>query len=107
MKITDVKCAVIASAPVIRITTDGASTNYSTGLIPGKHSDIAAGADGAMWFTLTTDPGAIGRITMDGTVSSHTVGLTPGRGPAGCRRPRSSPRRSAWSPGTPGRAGPP
>jgi hypothetical protein len=41
---------------------------------------IAAGADGNLWFTLSSE-GRIGRITTAGKVTEFSAGITPGSGP--------------------------
>ena len=58
-----------ANNSIGRITTSGAVTSYSD---PGiNHPEgIAAGPDGALWFTNDTSPGSIGRITTAGQVTN-------------------------------------
>jgi virginiamycin B lyase len=55
-----------------RITTSGVFTKYSGG--PGILNSpfgIAAGSDGALWFT-SPDNNSIGRITTTETVTNYT-----------------------------------
>ena len=53
-----------------RITTGGTVTNY-TGTGISEPAGIAAGPDGALWFTNSIN-GTIGRITTGGTVTNFT-----------------------------------
>ena len=46
-------------------------------------TDITAGPDGNLWFTLNGDPGAIGRITPEGVFTEFSDGLTPNSRPTG------------------------
>jgi virginiamycin B lyase len=61
-----------------RITTDGKSKIYQLPMIgngnfwPDFPGSIAAGRDGALWFTLNVT-GMIGRITTSGKVSYYTI----------------------------------
>jgi virginiamycin B lyase len=58
------------------MTTAGATTSYPVG---GEPIDIAAGPDGALWFT--DFEGAIGRITTSGAITDYSAGLSPGAEP--------------------------
>ena len=72
-----------------RITTEGVFKIFKPG--PGESgtditansrpTGIAAGTDGALWFTESASPGRIGRITTGGDVTEYTEGLTPDRSP--------------------------
>jgi virginiamycin B lyase len=61
----------------------GAITEYSAGMTPNTEpGGIAAGPDGALWFTLAPDPAAsqaaIGRIEPgSGAITVYTAGLRP------------------------------
>src|ERR1035438_5806098 len=58
-------------------------TEYSNGMTPGSGpSGIAAGPDGALWFTEIYG-NRIGRITTTGVITEYSAGLTPGSSPAG------------------------
>ena len=46
-----------------------------------RPTGIAAGTDGALWFTESASPGRIGRITTGGDVTEYTEGLTADRAP--------------------------
>lgn len=70
-----------------RITTRGASTEFSSGV--SQHADlggIAAGSDGNLWFTERSQS-RVGRISPSGRVTEFSSGITPskhrGEGPAG------------------------
>ncbi len=58
--------SVLISTPPVKVTEFAlsAQTDWPT--------DIAAGADGAMWFT-ESDDGKIGRITLGGSIAEYTV----------------------------------
>ncbi len=57
-----------------RITTSGAITEFDLPRPGVGPNDIAAGPDGALWFTEYNDAGnAIGRITTDGKVTEYTI----------------------------------
>jgi virginiamycin B lyase len=67
-----------------RITTDGAVTEFSSGLPAGSLPfGIGAGPDGNIWFTdrSTTAP-AIGRITPSGVITEFTSGISAGSKPS-------------------------
>ncbi|HXB69236.1 MAG TPA: IPTL-CTERM sorting domain-containing protein [Candidatus Acidoferrales bacterium] len=65
-----------------RITTAGVITEYSTGLSAGSDPfEIAAGPDGALWFT--DRAGQIGRITTAGVITEYSTGLSAGSTPGG------------------------
>ena len=58
-------------------------TEYSTGLTAGSYPyGIAAGPDGALWFT-EGNGNRIGRITTAGVITEFSAGLTAGSGPNG------------------------
>ena len=42
-----------------------------------RPTGIAAGTDGALWFTESAGPGRIGRITTGGDVTPYSEGLRP------------------------------
>jgi streptogramin lyase len=71
------------------ITTDGAITRFSTGLIAlSQPFSIAMGPDGNMWFTDAPAPagvtGAIGMIDPSThAIAEFSTGLNPGSKPAG------------------------
>jgi virginiamycin B lyase len=73
----------ISSGPgdIGRITTSGHIKLFSIG---GSKldfaNDIAAGSDGALWFT-QPNPNLIGRITTSGTVTEYSKGITAGAKP--------------------------
>ncbi|MGC2633740.1 MAG: hypothetical protein WA215_05940 [Candidatus Cybelea sp.] len=72
----------LQAAAIGRITTTGKVTAYSKGITPGsKPYWIAAGPDGALWFTELG--GRIGRITTKGKVTEFTHGITPTEEPVG------------------------
>jgi virginiamycin B lyase len=66
-----------------RITTDGKVTEYSRGITPTEEPvDLAAGPDGAMWFTEFESYGSyqiraskIGRIAMNGKIHEYSRGI--------------------------------
>jgi len=62
-----------------RITTQGVVSSYARG-ITGQPTAIAAGPDGAMWFT-ESNSDRIGRITVGGKVTEYS-GLTPNSQPS-------------------------
>jgi streptogramin lyase len=72
-----------------RITPEGvfkifmpAAGESKVDLTPNSRpTGIAAGSDGALWFTESASPGRIGRITTDGDVTEYSDGLTPDRAP--------------------------
>lgn len=65
--------AAASAAPTVQ--------EFSAGLPGGAHPGaIAAGPDGAVWFTEAGKPATLGRITPDGTVTSLPSGA--GSGPA-------------------------
>src|ERR1035438_1209125 len=54
-----------------------AITQYSDGFgWPGGASGIAAGPDGALWFTVA-NLSLVGRITVSGAVTTYFIGPTP------------------------------
>ncbi len=55
---------------------------WSSGL-SGAPNKIVAASDGKLYFTLSDDPGAIGRIKTDGTIREFSAGLTPDSRPVG------------------------
>src|ERR1039458_2935922 len=56
-------------------------TEYRNGLTPGGAPwGIAAGPDGAMWFTEYA--GRIGRISLSGVITEYSAGLQAGDNPA-------------------------
>lgn len=65
-----------AKPAIGRVTPDGIVTLFAEGLSSTPY-DIAAGADGAMWFT---EPKAdrVGRITLDGAIEEFAVTDRPG-----------------------------
>jgi streptogramin lyase len=76
-----------------RITAEGVFKVFLPGSGSGSGEDgadltpnsrptgIAAGTDGALWFTESASPGRIGRITTGGDVTEYTEGLTSDRAP--------------------------
>jgi streptogramin lyase len=66
-----------SGAGIFRLTTKGQMTFYALGT---AGLDIAAGSDGALWFT---QPSAdeIGRITTHGKITEYTNGITAGSQP--------------------------
>lgn len=64
-------------AGIGRITTSGTLHIFSA---PGFTIDIAAGADGALWFT-EPNKDRIGRITTRGKVTQYSSGITPAAQP--------------------------
>ncbi len=63
------------------VTPLGAATEYS---VEGEPAEIVAGSDDAMWFTVSSNPGAIGRIEPEGgAVTEYTEGLTANSQPTG------------------------
>jgi virginiamycin B lyase len=65
--------AAASAAPTVQ--------EFSAGLPVGTHpAAVAAGPDGAVWFTEAGKPATLGRITPDGTVTSMPSGA--GSGPA-------------------------
>jgi virginiamycin B lyase len=68
-----------------RITTAGQVTEYVRGITSQVLSGIAAGRDGAMWFTESdsTSLAKIGRISTDGTVTEYSKNLDPSSDPTG------------------------
>jgi virginiamycin B lyase len=63
-----------------RITPDGQITEFAEDPDDNHgYSEIAAGPDGAMWFTMDNlDEQGIGRITTDGAVTEFRHGFSPG-----------------------------
>jgi virginiamycin B lyase len=62
-----------------RITTAGAVNEYPLPTCVGGGGSIAAGADGALWYS-TFDPAIIGRITTSGVITEYplgTIGAVP------------------------------
>jgi streptogramin lyase len=60
-----------------------AITEYSTGLTAGSNlREIAAGPDGALWFTENSG-NRIGRITTAGVITEFSTGMTAGSYPYG------------------------
>jgi hypothetical protein len=60
------------------------TTLFSAGLNPNSEPTwIAAGSDGAVWFTDQGSTAAIGRILPSGQISEFSTGLNPGAGPSG------------------------
>src|SRR5438132_7732764 len=64
--------------PICRMTTDGRSTSWALPHRRANPTRIAAGPDGALWFT-ERDAHAIGRITTSGAITEFplTTGLSP------------------------------
>ena len=60
-----------------RIAPDGAISEYPIG-DPSVPCAIAAGPDGALWFSATSGGIVIGRITIGGTVTSYKISATAG-----------------------------
>jgi streptogramin lyase len=70
-----------AGGRIGRITTSGTVTEYSQGISPGETPfGIAAGPDGALWFT-EQHSAKIGRIATNGTISEYSSGLAHNAGP--------------------------
>ena len=69
-------------ARIGRLTTAGAYSSFPVTDMPGDKNGIAAGADGALWFSQTY---RIGRMTTSGDVRSYDLPITgkPGRMVAG------------------------
>jgi streptogramin lyase len=66
---------------IARITPTGVVTVFSTGISPSADiGDIAAGADGNLWFT-ETGGNRIGRVTPGGVVTEFSSGITGDAGP--------------------------
>jgi len=68
--------AVVTAAPW---TASGspAVTEFSSGITAGSSPhDIAAGPDGALWFTEYSKPGRIGRISTTGAVTEFSSGIS-------------------------------
>jgi virginiamycin B lyase len=64
-----------------RITTSGHIELFSIGGSENDFAqDVAAGSDGALWFT-QPNPNRIGRITTTGKVTEYAKGITAGAGP--------------------------
>jgi len=64
-----------------RITTSGSMKLFSfSGSENAFANDIAAGSDGALWFT-QPNPNLIGRITPSGKVTEYSKGITAGAKP--------------------------
>jgi virginiamycin B lyase len=61
----------IYNGSIGRITTAGAVTNYANSNRMSEPTGIAAGSDGALWFT-NNGNNSIGRITTTGVVTSYT-----------------------------------
>lgn len=57
---------------VVRTTTTGVSTIYSTGSRVNGNLSITSGPDGALWFTKLED-NAIGRVTTGGVLSAYSI----------------------------------
>ena len=55
------------------MTTAGAITEFPVLTAGSNPSGIAAGPDGALWFTETNAYGAIGRITTTGSVTEFAL----------------------------------
>ncbi len=53
-----------------RMSLSGSFTRFST---PTSVFDIAAGADGNLWFTTESPPGQIGRITPGGSITLYSL----------------------------------
>ena len=64
--------ATDGNSSIGRITTDGTVTNYTDPGISAR-SGIAAGPDGALWFTNYRRRSSIGRIATSGTVTNYPV----------------------------------
>jgi hypothetical protein len=68
---------------VVRITPEGQVTEFRGGVTPGLPANgfpisIAAGFDGAMWFTMAAGPGRIGHVTVGpGVVSGNATAVRP------------------------------
>jgi virginiamycin B lyase len=61
-----------------RITTNGAITEYGTGITSGSYPNgIATGPDGALWFT-EANSGKVGRLSFGG-VSGSAIRRSPVR----------------------------
>jgi streptogramin lyase len=57
-----------------RITAAGSLTEFASDGITGQTADIAAGREGALWFT--QNDGKVGRITTLGLVTEFSEGIT-------------------------------
>src|SRR4051794_26809679 len=66
---------------VFRVFTPGPGESGGDMTAGSRPTGIAAGSDGALWFTESASPGRIGRITTDGDVTEYTEGLTQDRAP--------------------------
>ena len=99
-------------AKVGRITTSGAVTEFPVPDVSQALTDIAAGPDGALWFTGV--PGEVGRITTSGVVTEFPVPDVPppsGSPPGTASTPPTlsaivaGPDGSLWFTGVPGEVG--
>lgn len=78
-------CA-LASLPAISVAAP-TITEFSSGITASSEPrGIAAGPDGALWFTENALIGRIAKITTAGTVTEFSAGLTPNGGPWGIAR---------------------
>jgi streptogramin lyase len=67
-----------------RVTPAGQITTFRAGLSPDATlGDIAAGPDGAVWFTEAGPAPAIGRIAPNGEIVEFRAGLAPNSTPGG------------------------
>jgi streptogramin lyase len=66
---------------VFKVFTPGPGESGSDMTANSRPTGIAAGTDGALWFTEAASPGRIGRITTGGDVTEYTDGLTADRAP--------------------------
>jgi hypothetical protein len=71
-----------SSGAVGKITTNGAITEYTSGLNSGSiPEDLAAGPDGNLWFTDQGTTKAIGKITTSGNITEYGADLPTGSKP--------------------------
>ena len=71
----------ISSEGVFKIFKPGPGASGADLTPNSRPTGIAAGTDGALWFTESASPGRIGRITTGGDVTEYTDGLTSDRAP--------------------------
>ena len=75
-------CALV-SLPAITVAAP-TITEFSSGITASSEPrGIAAGPDGALWFTENALGGQLARITTAGSVTEFSAGLTPNGGPWG------------------------
>lgn len=73
------RAAALAVAIALAGATNAtAAVTEFSGFANGAPADIAAGPDGALWFTESGVPGGIGRMSTDGTITEYPAGQAPG-----------------------------